>query len=245
MTHDHYRGPATLFQEARNARNDEVDRILSAGGHEVTWSSESEIHGFVQARGFDAFDPAKLRAATDVAADIVRARAFTASDEECLMSSVTYQPGHPRGQRWTWQQGTTGGNCPTLDDALRGVEAEARLCGINPRDAAPHVQARKMDGRWEDLRVLSDSFAREGGAEHAPMTGEQLACARRTLSAQWGISLSAADFGRLLGFVGRDPGLTVLDYEKGKRPVSGPVTLAVQLMLDGARPSDLEDRLRR
>jgi hypothetical protein len=52
-----------------------------------------------------------------------------------------------------------------------------------------------------------------------------------------------AEMGRVLGLTGRDPGAGIRDYERGTTRISGPIALAVELMLAGARPADLERRL--
>lgn len=70
--------------------------------------------------------------------------------------------------------------------------------------------------------------------------------ARGRLGEAWlGRPLTMAEFGQVLGLAGGDPGLTVRDYERGKKPISGPIELAIALMLAGARPADLEARLGR
>jgi hypothetical protein len=51
-----------------------------------------------------------------------------------------------------------------------------------------------------------------------------------------------AALGRVLRLQGRDPGATVRDWERRGGP-TGPAALAVELMLDGARPRDLETLL--
>ena len=72
------------------------------------------------------------------------------------------------------------------------------------------------------------------------MTGEELHDARRTLGMMWGFDrpLHASELGRALRLAGRDPGRSVLDWEAGKFPISGPVSVAVQMMLGGCLPPD-------
>jgi hypothetical protein len=36
-----------------------------------------------------------------------------------------------------------------------------------------------------------------------------------------------------------------LDYESGKNPVSGPISVAVEMMLDGADPPTLDEAIKR
>jgi hypothetical protein len=72
------------------------------------------------------------------------------------------------------------------------------------------------------------------------MTGEQLHEARRTLGLLWGLGrpLHASELGRALRLGGRDPGESVRDYERGKTKISGPMSVAVEMMLAGALPPD-------
>lgn len=72
------------------------------------------------------------------------------------------------------------------------------------------------------------------------MTPEQLYQARDTLGRLWnkGRPLRASELGRALRLSGRDPGASVRDYERGKTTISGPLAVAVQMMLDGSLPPD-------
>lgn len=69
------------------------------------------------------------------------------------------------------------------------------------------------------------------------MTGDDLHAARRTLGELWGKGrpLHASEMGRALRLGGRDPGESIRDYERGKTAISGPIAVAVELMLTGAR----------
>ncbi len=71
------------------------------------------------------------------------------------------------------------------------------------------------------------------------MTPKQVRAARATLGHLWGFGrpLHASELGRVLRLRGRDPGATVLAWEAGT-PVSGPVTVALEMMLAGAAPPD-------
>jgi hypothetical protein len=71
------------------------------------------------------------------------------------------------------------------------------------------------------------------------MTPADLYNARATLGLMWGLGrpLKASEMGRVLRLGGRDPGESIRDYERGKTRISGPVALAVELMLAGAVPS--------
>lgn len=72
------------------------------------------------------------------------------------------------------------------------------------------------------------------------MTGDELRDARRSLGDLWGLGrpLHASELGRALRLGGRDPGESVRDYERGKTKVSGPMSVAVEMMLAGSLPPD-------
>jgi len=72
------------------------------------------------------------------------------------------------------------------------------------------------------------------------MTPAQLYAARATLGQLWnkGRPLHASELGRALRLGGRDPGASIRDYERGKTPISGPLSVAVQMMLGGSLPPD-------
>lgn len=72
------------------------------------------------------------------------------------------------------------------------------------------------------------------------MTPEQLLAARRTLGEMWGKGrpLHASEMGRALRLSGKDPGQSIRDYERGNTRISGPVSVAVEMMLRGALPPD-------
>lgn len=80
------------------------------------------------------------------------------------------------------------------------------------------------------------------------MTGDELYAARRTLGEMWGLGrpLHASELGRVLRLGGKEPGESIRDYERGKTKISGPMSVAVELMLKGALPPDglqvLKDR---
>lgn len=243
MTHEHFIGPATVYHEAALKLYNDVNETLRMHGQAQARGDEFALHNHNEVRGVDAFEVARLRPAADIATDIMRARTHQVSDEECLMPWVRYNPSYPVEQRWVVAISEHGTTHPSLDDALAAARYALSMSGMSLRDAEHSVQASKMRGTWRSLRDIEGAAARIA----LPMTAAGLSAARRILGERWGLggAMSAADFGRLLGFSGRDPGLTVLDYEKGKRPVTGPVALAVQLMLDGARPADLEAKLRR
>lgn len=72
------------------------------------------------------------------------------------------------------------------------------------------------------------------------MTPAELHAARRTLGELWGFGrpLHASELGRALRLGGRDPGESIRDYERGKTKISGPMSVAVEMMLRGALPPD-------
>jgi hypothetical protein len=71
------------------------------------------------------------------------------------------------------------------------------------------------------------------------MTGEEIRAARAILGEQWGLArpLYASELARALRLKGRDPGATVLAWEAGT-PISGPVSVAIEMMLAGAKPPE-------
>jgi hypothetical protein len=72
------------------------------------------------------------------------------------------------------------------------------------------------------------------------MRPEAVREARSRLGELWGFGrpLYAAELARALRLRGRDPGQTVLRWETGKAPVSGPASVAIEMMLAGAVPPD-------
>ena len=70
------------------------------------------------------------------------------------------------------------------------------------------------------------------------MTPDQLRDARSRLGLMWGLGrpLHMSEMGRALRLSGRDPGASIRDYERGTTRISGPVSVAVEMMLAGALP---------
>lgn len=70
------------------------------------------------------------------------------------------------------------------------------------------------------------------------MNGTELRAARETLGRLWGLGrpLKMSELGRALRLGGRDPGESIRDYERGKTSIGGPISVAVEMMLDGAMP---------
>ena len=69
------------------------------------------------------------------------------------------------------------------------------------------------------------------------MTPAAIRTARAQLGDLWGLGrpLRAAELGRALRLTGANPGQTVLNWEAGRREISGPATVAIEMMLAGGR----------
>lgn len=72
------------------------------------------------------------------------------------------------------------------------------------------------------------------------VTPAELHAARRTFGEMWGLGrpLHASELGRALRLSGKDPGQSIRDYETGKTGISGPISVAIDMMLAGALPPD-------
>lgn len=72
------------------------------------------------------------------------------------------------------------------------------------------------------------------------MTGPDLRAARAALGNMWGKGrpLRMAEIGRALRLGPKDPGESIRDYERGDTRISGPISVAVEMMLKGALPPD-------
>lgn len=78
------------------------------------------------------------------------------------------------------------------------------------------------------------------------VTGDQVREARAILGRMWGIGrpLHMSELGRALRLAGRDPGATVRDMERRDK-VSGPASVAIEMMLGGALPPDGIEAIRK
>lgn len=79
------------------------------------------------------------------------------------------------------------------------------------------------------------------------MTPAELTKARHSLGIKWGLNrpLHASELGRILGLRGRDPGATVLEWERGANPILGPEKLAIWYMLEtDLKPFTLEEAIK-
>jgi hypothetical protein len=72
------------------------------------------------------------------------------------------------------------------------------------------------------------------------LTGDELRLARGALGHAWGLGrpLTMAEMGSVLRLGGNDPGASIRDYEREKTRISGPMSVAIDLMLAGAPPPD-------
>ena len=72
------------------------------------------------------------------------------------------------------------------------------------------------------------------------MTGPELQEARGRLGMIWNLGrpVSMTELGRALRLTGRDPGASIRDYERGTTQISGPLSVAIDMMLNGALPPD-------
>jgi hypothetical protein len=72
------------------------------------------------------------------------------------------------------------------------------------------------------------------------MTGDELRDARGRLGELWGLGrpVHMSEMGRALRLSGSNVGDSIRDYERGKTRISGPVSVAVRMMIAGALPPD-------
>ncbi len=67
------------------------------------------------------------------------------------------------------------------------------------------------------------------------MTPAELVAARKQLGELYGLgrAVLSDEMGRLLRLAGKDPGQAIHDYERGKTRISGPISLCVEMLLEG------------
>jgi len=72
------------------------------------------------------------------------------------------------------------------------------------------------------------------------VTGNEVREARGKLGDLWNLGrpLRMSELGRALRLSRRDVGATVRDWERGHTDISGPVSVAIEMMLAGAIPPD-------
>lgn len=76
------------------------------------------------------------------------------------------------------------------------------------------------------------------------MSPQQVRAARKVLGRMWGLGRPATplELAAELGLGGRDPGGTILKWERGAATPSGPVSRLLQALLAGFRPSALPNQ---
>lgn len=74
------------------------------------------------------------------------------------------------------------------------------------------------------------------------MTPDEIRDARRRLGRLWGLDrpLFLSELAQALRMAPASASKTILEWERGKKEPSGPVTVALAMMLAGAKPPDLE-----
>lgn len=79
-----------------------------------------------------------------------------------------------------------------------------------------------------------------------PMKPEAITAAREALGQRWGLgrAVTLGELGMLLRLAPASSWKTVEDWEAGRRPASGPVSVAIELMVGGADPAHLADVLK-
>jgi hypothetical protein len=79
-----------------------------------------------------------------------------------------------------------------------------------------------------------------------PMKPEEITAAREALGRRWrlGRAITLGELGMLLRLAPGSSWKTVEDWETGRRPPSGPVSVAIELMVAGADPEHLADVLK-
>lgn len=70
------------------------------------------------------------------------------------------------------------------------------------------------------------------------MTPTEITDARRVIGLAWGLKrpLLKAELADLLGYINRDIGAPIAEWELGRAKVPGPAVVAIQALLDGWRP---------
>ena len=78
-----------------------------------------------------------------------------------------------------------------------------------------------------------------------PLTGRDIRAARGILGRLWGLGrpLRMSEMGRALRLSGSDVGRSIRDYERDKTRITGPLSVAVEMMVHGAPPPDGMDSI--
>jgi len=80
-----------------------------------------------------------------------------------------------------------------------------------------------------------------------PLTGDELWHARGALGKAWclGRPLSHTEMALLLGLTGKHAAHSLVEMEGGRRPISGPVSVLVRMMLAGCDPPTWAEALQK
>lgn len=115
----------------------------------------------------------------------------------------------------------------------RGIEHYNQVCGV------PFFGDDPLD---DFVPAPKPKRARRKQRKGELMTPEEFRDARGALGLQWGLGrpLTLTEFGRVLRLGGVRPDQSVRDYERGKTPISGPLSQLIELLLAGAKPARLD-----
>lgn len=127
------------------------------------------------------------------------------------------------------------------------VQAEfiGTVVAIYTEISKPH---HRVDVRWASG---SKSYRPEDGLEKADrselhvMSAAELTDAMEALGPMWGLDrpLQNSEMARALRLGGRDPGRSVQDWLTGSTNITGPVQVAIKMMIAGALPPDSLDTI--
>jgi len=103
-----------------------------------------------------------------------------------------------------------------------------------------------VDIKWDHSGISyrpEDGLTKITGYDPPRMGPGGLKAALEALGHAWGLDrpLHNSELARALRLQGRDPGQSVQAWLTGSTPVSGPVSVAIQMMLAGALPPDPMD----
>lgn len=105
---------------------------------------------------------------------------------------------------------------------------------------APHG---RVDVKWDRSGTSyrpEDGLTKIKGYDPPRLGPDGLKAALEALGRAWGLDrpLHNSELARALRLQGRDPGQSVQAWLKGETPISGPVAVAIEMMLAGALPPD-------
>ena len=136
------------------------------------------------------------------------------------------------------------GHCVRRDDGFAGT-----VVAIETDINKPH---HRVTIRWANGTKSyrpEDGLTKIDRSELHVMTADDLAAAMTRLGEMWGLDrpIHNAELGRALRLQGRDPGATVQEWLRpladGGRQPTGPVQVAIAMMLAGAMPPDPLDTI--